>query len=162
MILITYILGLGIPTIIGKLSHLLEYDCSYTLYNGPLRGDAFAKTTNLTYLQMGGNNFNSSIPSELATLPNMEFMYAEESGLTGNLSFLVEMPKIRELWIDRNYKMRGSIPSEIRFASQLQSLSITHIGLTGTLPSEIGLLPLVQFWAYSNGGLRGTIPSEMG
>ena len=158
----TYFEYEGIPDVIGKLTNLEEYDCSYTLYNGPLKGEIFSNTLNLNWLSIGGNNFNSSIPYELASLPRLEFMYAEYAGIIGDLSFLPHMPSIVELWIDRNYKMRGSIPPEIGNISTLQSLSITDTGLIGTLPSELGLLPLKQFWGNSNGRLRGQIPSELG
>ena len=37
----------GIPPAIGQLTNLVEYDCSFTLYFGPLIGSVFAPLQNL-------------------------------------------------------------------------------------------------------------------
>jgi hypothetical protein len=157
----TYMEYTGIPTVIGLLTNLEEYDCSYTLYHGPLGGQSWSKLSNLSYLHIGGNRYNSTIPSELASLPNLEFFYAEFADLTGDLSFIPMMPEIVELWIDRNPSMHGSIPSEIGLVSTLKSLSVTDCNLEGSLPTELGSLRLTQFWSYNN-SLTGAIPSELG
>lgn len=151
----------GIPTYIGALQKLEEFDCSYTLYHGPLVGSSFAYLSNLEYLHIGGNRYNSSIPIELATLPKLEYFYAEYADVTGDLSFVTHMPAIVELWIDRNPFMEGTIPPEIGSVRSLQSFSITGCNLHGTLPPELANLRLQQFWAYNN-SLHGTIPTEFG
>jgi Leucine-rich repeat (LRR) protein len=151
----------GIPTVIGLLTNLQEYDCSYTLYHGPLVGQTWSKLSNLSYLHIGGNRYNSTIPVELASMPNLEFFYAEFADLTGDLSFVSMMPEIVELWVDRNPMMHGTIPSEIGTVSTLKSLSVTDCSLEGTLPTELGNLRLTQFWCYNN-SLAGSIPSEFG
>ena len=151
----------GIPTVIGNLANLEEYDCSYTLYHGPLRGEAFANTNNLVYLYIGGNAFNTTIPSQLAQLPKLKYMYGEYADIKGDLSFIADMPEIKEIWMDRNPMITGTIPTEIGLASNLKSLSVTECGLTGTLPTELASLRLQQLWFYSN-QLSGEIPSELG
>ncbi|CAB9520726.1 leucine rich repeat [Seminavis robusta] len=40
----------GIPPQIGQLTNLIEYDCSFTRYFGPLAGSTFAPLQNLEYL----------------------------------------------------------------------------------------------------------------
>jgi hypothetical protein len=37
----------GVPPSIGQLTNLVEYDCSFTLYFGPLVGSVFAPLQNL-------------------------------------------------------------------------------------------------------------------
>jgi hypothetical protein len=140
----------GIPPAIGELLLLEEYDCSYTKYQGPLQGETFSQLSNLEYIHIGGNRYNSGLPTELTSLPNLEFMYAQEADLTGDLSFLLDMPAIIEVWIDRNPGIQGSIPSEIGLVSSLQSLSITNCGLTGTLPSELANLRLTNLFCFGN------------
>ncbi|CAB9513332.1 leucine rich repeat [Seminavis robusta] len=157
----TYMEYDGIPTVIGLLTNLQEYDCSYTLYNGPLVGQTWATLSNLEYLHIGGNRYNSSVPVELALMPKLEYLYAEYTDLTGDLSFISLMPEIVELWVDRNPMMGGSIPSEVGLVDSLRSFSVTDCGLTGTLPTELGELQLKQFWCYNN-SLVGDIPSELG
>lgn len=151
----------GIPSVIGQLANLVEYDCSYSLYHGLLRGEAFQNKQNLVYLYIGGNIYRSTIPSQITDLPKLQYLYVEYSDLTGDLSFLVNMPQIEELWIDRNPKMHGSIPSEIGLVTSLRSFSVTDCGLTGTLPTELAELRMKQFWCYSN-DLTGTVPTQYG
>lgn len=150
----------GIPTAIGLLTKLEEFDCSYTLYHGALRGDAFRLLNSLEYLHIGGNEFNSTIPSELAALPKLQYLYAEYSDIRGGLGFVQNMPEIVELWVDRN-PLGGSIPSAIGLVDSLKSFSVTGCDLEGTIPKELANLRLQQFWAYNN-SLVGTIPTEFG
>lgn len=152
----------GIPTYIGKLTNLIEYDCSYTLYFGELRPEVFAPLTSLEYLYIGGNSFNSSLPTVLSELPNLLYFYAEYADVIGDLSFMLDMPQIFELWVDRNPLLTGPIYSEIGQLETLESFSVTRCGLTGTIPTELGnLVEMQQMWFYDN-DLRGQVPSELG
>jgi hypothetical protein len=42
----------GIPHEIGNLSKLIEFDCSYSLFYGPLRGEVFSNMPNLSEYPM--------------------------------------------------------------------------------------------------------------
>jgi hypothetical protein len=111
---------------------------------------------------MGGNWYNSSFPASIASLSKLEALYLDECNLEGDLSFILDMGSIVELWIDDNPALGGSIPTEIGGHTQLKSLSISNCALTGEIPSEIGLLLNVkQIWFYGN-WLEGEIPSEIG
>lgn len=152
----------GIPTEIGLLTNLVELDCSYTLYFGKLEGQTFSKLSNLNYLVIDGNSFNSTLPQELINLPNLEYLYAGNSFVEGNLDFVSQMPKIYELWLDDNPGLVGSLPESLGSASNLASFSATSCGLGGRIPSEVGRMSnLVQMWLYDN-KLTGTVPSEIG
>lgn len=146
----------GIPTEIGRLTKLIEYDCSYTLYFGELRGAAFENLSNLNYLVMDGNAYNSSFPAELIAMPNLQFVYAGFSYLEGGLEFIKDMPNIVELWLDDNPELSGSIPSSMGLSKTLTSFSASNCELVGTLPTELGLMTqMIQIWAYKN-KLTGT------
>lgn len=152
----------GIPTHLGKLTKLKELDVSYSLYFGPIPEGMWGAMTDLNYFVMDGNAYNSTLPQDLITLPNLEFLYGGYSFLEGDLSFIPLMPKIFELWLDDNPGLSGSIPSTIGTATTLVSFSVTNCGLTGTIPSEMGLMTdMVQMWLFDN-ELSGTIPSEFG
>jgi hypothetical protein len=152
----------GIPAVLGKLTKLIELDFSYTLYLGKLDGAVFEKLSNLKYLMMDGNAYNSSLPTQLTSLPQLQYLYAGFSFLIGNLEFLPEMPAILELWIDDNPDLSGTIPTTIGQVSSLASLSMTNCDLHGPIPSEIGqLTDMIQIWLYAN-SLSGTIPTELG
>jgi hypothetical protein len=46
----------GIPPSIGQLTNLVEYDCSFTLYFGPLVGSVFAPLQNLGTRRVAGSD----------------------------------------------------------------------------------------------------------
>jgi hypothetical protein len=152
----------GVPTEIGLLTNLKEYDFSYSLYFGELEGSTWSKLSNLNYLVMDGNAYNSSFPQEFLEMPSLEYLYAGFSFLEGDLSFVSEMPKIFELWIDDNPGLAGPIPKSLTDTETLVSLSVTNCGLTGTIPTELGLMTdMIQMWFYDN-KLTGTVPTEFG
>lgn len=152
----------GIPPQLGQLTKLIELDFSYTLYFGHLDGAAFENLSNLKYLVMDGNAYNSTLPSQLVNLPQLEYLYAGFSFIEGDLSFVSQMPMIFELWIDDNPGLSGSIPTSIGEASTLVSLSVTNCDLSGPLPTQLGqLTDMLQMWLYEN-SFTGTIPTELG
>lgn len=152
----------GVPSHIGQLTKLKEMDISYTLYFGELDGAAFENLSNLKYLVMDGNAYNSSLPTQIVNLPQLEYLYVGFSFLEGDLSFLPQMPTIFELWIDDNPGLTGTIPTTIGQASTLVSLSATNCDLSGPLPTELGqLTDMIQIWLFDN-AFTGTIPTELG
>ena len=66
-------LTLGLPSSVSKLTKLKEHDCSFAQYRGPLAGETFASLRNLEYINLSGNSFGSSVPTELVSLPNLGF-----------------------------------------------------------------------------------------
>lgn len=151
----------GVPTEIGSLTKLKELDFSYSLYFGPLTEGMWGGLTNLSYLVMDGNAYNSTLPADLITLPNLEYLYTGFSFLEGDLSFIPQMPKIFELWMDNNPGLGGTIPIAVADAMTLVSWSVTGCGLTGTIPTQLGLMTdMIQMWLFDN-ELTGTIPTEL-
>eukprot|EP00546_Thalassionema_frauenfeldii_P002499 CAMPEP_0178935198 /NCGR_PEP_ID=MMETSP0786-20121207/24367_1 /TAXON_ID=186022 /ORGANISM="Thalassionema frauenfeldii, Strain CCMP 1798" /LENGTH=764 /DNA_ID=CAMNT_0020613229 /DNA_START=20 /DNA_END=2315 /DNA_ORIENTATION=+ len=159
----TYFEYPGIPPALGYLTNLQVLDVSYTYFYGPIRGpEVFANLQKLRIIEMGGNEYNQEIPSEIARLPELTNFYCDNAALTGTLDFIELMPVIFELWIDINPDMSGSIPTSIgtKFRT-LESLSLTENNLTGRIPTEMGNLRYMQaLWLYDN-DLTGTIPSSL-
>eukprot|EP00980_Cylindrotheca_fusiformis_P011619 scaffold2747_cov104-Cylindrotheca_fusiformis.AAC.9 len=156
----TYFANDGIPTELFALTNLVELDISYMLWYGDLGGDGWGQLEKLESISMGGNEYNSSLPEALVTLPNLMYLYSEFTNLEGSLDFIARMPKVEQLWIDLN-PMSGSIPTTIGTVQTLKSLSATECELEGSIPSELGSLDqLKQLW-MSHNRLTGTIPSEL-
>jgi len=154
----------GFPSALGQLTALKELDFSYSLYFGDISqsGAAFSKLSNLKYLVMDGNMYNSSLPIELIQLPELEYLYAGYSFLEGGLDFIPSMTNIYELWLDDNPGLEGTIPSAIGNLSNLASFSAANCGLSGSIPSEFGSMTnMIQLWLNDN-NLSGEIPSELG
>ncbi len=141
---------------------LIDLDIANSLITGTLDGAAFANLTSLRFLLMDGVQFDSSIPSEIASLPNLEYLFASDAMITGDLSYMENMPAIFEHWVDRNPKLGGQIPTFIGDLVTLQSFSIAECGFTGTIPESLGKLGLMQqMWLYGN-QLSGEIPPSLG
>jgi hypothetical protein len=143
-------------------SGVTELDTSYTNIIGGLEEETFADASNLNYIFLSGATFNSTVPSILGSLTNLQYLYLTETFLRGDLSYMEGMPRIFEHWNDLNRDLTGPIYSFIGELNTLGSFSVTEASLTGTLPTELGNLDnMFQMWFYDN-QLTGTIPSEIG
>eukprot|EP00980_Cylindrotheca_fusiformis_P011858 scaffold2817_cov130-Cylindrotheca_fusiformis.AAC.13 len=112
-------------------------------------------------MELSGNSFGEPMPTVLSQLNSLEQVFVEDSAITGGLDFMIGMPLIFQLWIDKNPSFGGTIPTEIGNLSTLASWSITENGFIGTIPTELGNLSNMQrLWMYGN-NLNGEIPSEL-
>jgi len=142
--------------------NIFELDCSFSLIEGGLVDENFDGLNRLNWMLMDGNAYNSSVPSALGRLPNLEFLYIADAFVSGDLSYMEGMPSIVEHWVDINPELGGSIPTFVGLLSTLISFSITENNVRGTLPTELGrLLDMEQMWFYAN-QITGQIPSELG
>jgi len=141
---------------------LFEIIINFTLYDGGLTNANFAGLNNLNYLEISGNSFNQPMPTVLNQLNSLEQIFVEDSAITGGLDFMVGMPLIFQVWMDKNPSFGGTIPSEIGDLNTLASWSITENSFSGTIPTELGKLTNMQrLWMYGN-NLTGNVPSEFG
>jgi hypothetical protein len=143
-------------------SGLVELDLTNTMLTGGLKGSSFVDLMSLKFLVLDGVQFNSSIPVEIANLPNLEFFFASDAMITGDLSYMESMPMIFEHWVDRNPGLSGTIPSGIGQLTTLQSFSIAGCSIEGEIPFSFGNLSgMRQLWLYNN-KLVGEIPPSLG
>lgn len=161
-----HFLFLGITGFAGDLpvlpSGVRDVDLSFALWDGGFEDSIFTEAQGLEYAVFGGSSFNTTVPTILGALPNLEFLYISECFLKGDLSYMENMTSIREHWIDNNPEFGGPIFEFIGNLSTLESFSVTQSALTGTIPSVLSnLVNMQQMWFYSN-ELTGTVPSELG
>jgi Leucine-rich repeat (LRR) protein len=157
----TYFEYAGIPSALGRLTNLVELDISFNSWFGPLTASPWSQLTNLEYLVMNGHVFNTSLPEELIRLPKLEYLYAVEGFVQGDLEWISQMPQIRELWIDGN-PFASQLPASIGSATSLASFSAGNCELFGTIPLALGTLAdMTHMWLNGN-SLLETIPSELG
>jgi len=151
----------GIPPELSFLSNLVELDISFTSWFGPLNSNPWSKLTNLEYLAMNGNVFNTTLPEELIQLPKLQYLYMVDSFLKGDLEWVSRMRAIRELWIDNN-PLSAQIPESLSRASTLASFSAGSCGLTGSIPASLGNLAdsMTHLWLNDN-VLTSEIPGDL-
>jgi hypothetical protein len=142
--------------------NLFEFDCSFTLINGGLTDENFAGLDNLNYVVVSGLSLSSSIPTVFGSLQNLEFFYAADSLITGDLSFMEGMSIMKQHWVDDNPGLGGPLYPFIGDITSMISLSLTDNSLTGSIPTELGQMTNSEaLWLFGN-KLTGTVPSEIG
>lgn len=141
--------------------NIFEIDFSFTLIEGGLTNENFAGLNDLNYVILDGLAFNSTVPSVIGQLENLEYLFISDCFLSGDLSYMEGMPRIIEHWVDINPDFGGTIPSFIGNLSTLRSFSVTQSSLIGSIPSELGQISgMIQMWFYAN-FLTGPIPTEL-
>lgn len=142
--------------------NLFEFDCSFSLINGGLTDENFAGLNNLNYMVVSGLSLGSSIPDVFGSLQNLEFFYAADSLITGDLGYMRGMPSIRQHWVDDNPGLGGPLFPFIAELRTMESMSLTDNALTGSIPTEFGRMTNIEdLWLFGN-RLTGTVPSEIG
>jgi len=141
---------------------LVNFDISGSFFDDGLDDANFEGLELLNFVDLDYNMFDSSIPSVFGRLPNLEFLYVSSSFIKGDLSFMNGMPVLRELWIDNNPLLSGSLYGFIGDITTLESFSATFGNLTGSIPESFGnLANMKQMWLYSN-LLSGSVPPQLG
>ncbi|KAK9224612.1 hypothetical protein WN943_009647 [Citrus x changshan-huyou] len=90
--------------------------------------------TDLSYLDLSRNQFNSSIPNELTWLTGLLGLNLSSNKLSGKIpSQIASMKNLT--WLDiSNNKIEGSIPGEITELSRLDYLNLSSNKLSGPVP----------------------------
>ncbi|KAG7360053.1 hypothetical protein IV203_035151 [Nitzschia inconspicua] len=144
---------------IPKLPYTLqEFDCSYASHTGPIPEESFAGLNVLVFASLDGNDFQSSLPTSLVSLQNIQYLTVRNSSLVGTLFYMENMTSIVEHSADKNPQLSGPLFTFLGNLPNLRSLSASDCSLTGTIPVELAMPNLVQLWLHGN-SLQGTIPS---
>ncbi|KAG5524340.1 hypothetical protein RHGRI_031113 [Rhododendron griersonianum] len=102
--------------------------------------DCLSNSSNLKFLDLGYNHWNSVLPHSIA-----------------NLSI-----KLTTLGLVGNYYLSGNIPPGIGYLENLLGLSLNNNKLTGLLSSKVGNLKNLRSLAVSENELFGEIPAALG
>ena len=121
--------------------------------------DAIGRVTGLSLFH---NDLNGTLPSELGTLTNLQYLLLSRNQLTGEIpTELGSLTNLQDLRLFYN-QLTGEIPTELGTLSNLQGLLLYGNQLTGEIPAELGTLTNLQDLRLSNNQLTGEIPTELG
>ncbi|KAL7576830.1 hypothetical protein ACA910_013843 [Epithemia clementina (nom. ined.)] len=157
----------GLPEYLMTLTRLKQLALHETMFNGPMNETILGPLASLEYLDLGAVSFQgSTFPTNLRSKTALQYLYLDNGEWSGGLSNLIGdgtgFVALKELWVDANPAVSGSIPSSIVNIDSLISISFTDCGLTGGIPSDIGTMPnLKKLWLHDN-ALTGGIPSSLG
>ncbi len=116
----------------------------------------------VTRLVLNGKGLSGTIPSELGSLSDLQWLMLHNNQLSGGIpSRLGSLTNLTLLWLSNN-RLEGQIPMALGRLSQLKQLNLNTNNITGTIPAELGdLSSLERLWLHRN-ELSGPIPNSLG
>ncbi|KAJ6376239.1 hypothetical protein OIU77_001082 [Salix suchowensis] len=149
-------LGNDFFTNLKSLETLAMRDCNILRSNLTLVGHL----TQLTRLELVGNNLGGLIPSSLGNLVQLHSLFLDRNNFSGQIpSSLRNLVQLHSLFLDHN-NFSGQIPDFLSTLTQLESLGLSNNHLVGSIPSQINTLSLKLF-DLRNNHLHGPIPSSI-
>ena len=94
----------------------------------------------IAHFEAEGNQFTGTIPSRFGTLPSLKSLDLHKNKLDS------EIPKnicdglnrsLKKLDLSSNMNLKGKIPDELRFLSDLTSINFNYNSLEGPIPSRL-------------------------
>nr|XP_023915900.1 probable LRR receptor-like serine/threonine-protein kinase At1g34110 [Quercus suber] len=151
-------------TILTPLFHirtLTVLDLSFNGIQGELPRDGFANLSKLVHLDLSGNNFTGSLPSQLFQLRSLQFLDMAHNSFHGNIPPEIgNMTKLSSLnFSDNNFF--GAIPTSIVSLKELRALDLGSNSLSFEIPIDFGNLSNIDYLVLSCNSLTGTIPSSI-
>ncbi|KAK8692968.1 hypothetical protein V6N13_070569 [Hibiscus sabdariffa] len=110
------------------------------------------------YLQLGGNWFSGSIPSDIGMMQNFSMLHLGFNEFNGELPAEIGQLPLGVLNITRN-KFSGQIPAEIGNVKCLQNLDLSYNNFSGIFPTSFSnLTELSKFNISYNRLISGVVP----
>ncbi|PRP88170.1 LRR receptor-like serine/threonine-protein kinase GSO2-like [Planoprotostelium fungivorum] len=128
-------------------SSLLLLDLSRNQLSGSI--DFIRSIRNLASLNLYGNDFSGSIPSEVTQLKNLVSFVVSYNNLTGNLpSSIGNLVNLQQLDVSYN-SLSGTIPRSIGNLKSVQKVLLHHNQMTGAVPFQWQMLGELLYWDIS-------------
>mmetsp|Transcript_32834 Transcript_32834/g.46642 ORF Transcript_32834/g.46642 Transcript_32834/m.46642 type:complete len:765 (+) Transcript_32834:138-2432(+) len=176
-----------IPSEYGRLSNLDALFLQDLQLEGTIPIELMQGMKNLKILDLGGNNLNGTLPSELAAIPSIREIELFENNFTGAIpaewfvftgltrflvqhnqitgtipDFLWNNPKLYELSLENN-KFKDTIPTRIsNLVENLETLELGQNELFGGIPTQIYSLKKIKQLRLEGNALTGQLSNDWG
>jgi len=124
---------------------------------GPIPNNTLGKLDNLTTLSLRSNLLSGSLPSDLLSIPSLQYVYLQRNNLSGAIPPPFS-PQLITLDLSFN-NFEGKIPSSLQNLTHLNKLYLQNNSLAGPIPKLN--LPRLKHLNLSNNHLNGSIPSSL-
>ncbi|CAL5424548.1 unnamed protein product [Camellia sinensis] len=145
-------------TSLTNCSELTNLDISINQFMGTLPNSISNLSIQLSWLHIGENIIDGSIPEEIQNLVNLNALGMEYNLLTGIIPTSVgRLSNLKILELRGNHLI-GEIPSTIGNITQLLLLGLSNNSLEGNIPSSLKNCIYLQALHLYQNKLNGTIP----
>lgn len=115
--------------------------------------------------ELGSNDYNPTIPPELALLTKLRVLSLSTNGINSPLAdvvpLLLNMTALSVLELSY-HRISGTIPTQLGLFTALSMLDLSFNSITGSTPTELGLIQTLQELYLFRNFISGTIPTEVG
>ncbi|MFS7958407.1 putative protein kinase RLK-Pelle-LRR-III family [Helianthus anomalus] len=124
---------------------------------GPIPKNSIGKLDALRILSLRSNFLNGTVPTDVLSLPSLQFLYLQNNDFSGDISTPLS-PQLSILDLSFN-SFSGNIPRTLNNLTRLTSLNLQFNSFTGPVP-ELNVTRL-RFLNVSHNSLNGSIPSSL-
>jgi len=156
-----------IPTLIGRMSRLTDFDVSWNFFNSTIPSEV-ANANQLRLFATEGNSMTGTIPRGIYKLVELKFLGLGPNNFVGNaldpsIGRLTNLDKLSvSSYLTTDYRLRGTLPTELGLLTNLNDVTIAITEVAGTIPTELGNLLKMKWLHIVYSDLTGPIPSELG
>ncbi|XP_078149688.1 uncharacterized protein LOC144545007 [Carex rostrata] len=149
-----------IPKEIGQLKSLCVLNLAHNALTSQIPSE-LASLHQLESLDLSSNQFSGPIPHELASLTSLDSLNLSYNALAGRIpSELASLHQLESLDLSSN-QLSGPIPHELASLTSLHSLNLSYNALASRIPSELASLHQLELLDLSSNQLSGPIPHEL-
>ena len=121
---------------------------------GLIPNNTLGKLDHLEILSLRSNLLSGSLPSDLLSLPSLQYVFLQQNNLSGNIPSSLSTQLVA---LDLAFNsFEGELPSSISNLTRLNKLFLQNNNLTGSIP-KLNIQNL-KFLNLSNNHLNGSIP----
>ncbi|KAJ4903492.1 receptor like protein 24 [Raphanus sativus] len=146
--------------LVRNLTKLSVLDLSNNYFSGTLNPNrtSMFELHHLRYLNLGFNNFSSSLPSEFGNLNKLESLSLPFNDFFGKFPPTVSnLTSLTELYVAHN-QLNGSFPL-VHNLTMLSVLSLYENHFSGTIPSSLFTMPSLSSLSLQGNDLTGSVKS---